>query len=198
MGVIPKEKDPPIVDIKVRNPITYIKKWWKKVMENEGVYFSFRIRPLTTIAIALIVTSLTLGIGKFVLPFSIPFFQYNPSPDEQILPTPEPWKVTAFTGILRFSDATGKYYLITTSSEAITLDVPENIKLVTYVGRRIFAAGKYYKQTRTLVVASASDTELLPANSNPIPTVSPSPSPSPSPTEEPSSPGSGETSSPSV
>ena len=85
------EKDPPIVDVKVRNPITYIKRWWKKVIENEGVYFSFRVRPLTTIAIALVVTSLTLGIGKFVLPFSIPVFQYNPTPKEPILPTPEPW-----------------------------------------------------------------------------------------------------------
>ena len=198
MAAIPKEKDPPIVDVKVRNPITYIKRWWKKVLENEGVYFSFRVRPLTTIAIALVVTSLTLGVGKFVLPFSIPFFEYNPKPDEPILPTPEPWKETAFTGTLRYSSATAKYYLVTTSSEAITLQVPENIKLESYVGRRIFAAGKYYKATRTLVVTSASDTELLPANPSTIPTVSPSPSPSPSATEVPASPDSGETSSLSV
>ena len=185
MVAVPKEKDPPIVDVKVRNPITYIKRWWKKVIENEGIYFSFRVRPLTTIAIALVVTSLTLGIGKFVLPFSIPFFQYNPPVEKSILPTPEPWKETAFTGTLRYSDVTGKFYLVTTSSEAITLQVPENIKLSAFVGRRIFAAGKYYKATRTLVVSSASDTELLSANPSSIPTVSPSPSPSPTPTEEP-------------
>lgn len=191
MGDTPKEKDPPIVDVKVRNPITYIKKWWKKVIENEGIFFSFRVRPLTALAIAMVVTSLTLGVGKFVLPFTIPFFQYNPNPEEPILPTPEAWKETAFTGTLRYSEATGKYYLITTSSEAITLQVPENIKLSSYVGRRIFAAGKYYKATRTLVVASASDTELLPANPSPIPTTSPTPSPppteTPTPTLEPSS-----------
>src|SRR3989344_8329340 len=165
MAQTPKEKDPPIVDVKVRNPITYIRKWWKKVIENEGIYFSFRVRPLTALAITLVVTSLTLGIGKFVLPFSIPFFEYNPSPDEPILHTPEPWKETAFTGTLRYSEATGKYYLVTTASEAITLQVPENIKLSPYVGRRIFATGKYYKATRTLVVASANDTELLPSAS---------------------------------
>ena len=198
MGTTPKEKDPPIVDVKVRNPIIYIKRWWKKVIDNEGVYFSFKVRPLTTIAVAIVVTSLSLGVGKFVLPFTIPFFQYNPSPDEPIVPTPEVWKETAFTGTLRFSEATGKYYLVTTSSEAITLQVPENIKLATYVGRRIFATGKYYKQTRTLVVASASDTELLPSNPSPIPTVSPSPSQSPSPTDTPASPAPSETSSLSV
>jgi hypothetical protein len=187
MDSIKKEKDPPIVDLKVRNPITYIKRWWKKVIENEGIFFSFRVRPLTALAIALVVTSLSLGLGKFVLPFTIPFFQYNPSPDEPILPTPEPWKETAFTGTLRFSEATGKYYLITTSSEAITLDVPKNIQLSSYVGRRIFAAGKYYKATRTLVVASASDTELLSAKPSPIPTVSPTLTPSPAPTETPAS-----------
>jgi len=181
------EKDPPIVDVKVRNPITYIKKWWKKTVENEGVYFSFRVRPLTALAIALVVTSLTLGIGKFVLPFSIPFFEYNPSPDQPILPTPEPWKETAYTGTLRYSEATGKYYLlVTSSSEAITLQVPENIKLSNFVGRRIFAAGKYYKSTRTLVVASASDTELLPAAPSTIPTTSPTPSPLPTLTNTPS------------
>jgi hypothetical protein len=182
----PKEKDPPIVDVKVRNPITYIKKWWKKVIENEGIYFSFRVRPLTTIAIAVIVTSLALGIGKFVLPFSIPFFQYNPSPEEPILPTPEAWKETAFTGTLRYSEVTNKYYLVTTSSEAITLSVPENIKLSGFIGRRIFAAGKYYKATRTLVVASASDTELLPGAPSPIPTTTPTPIPTP--TQEPTPP----------
>lgn len=180
MSAAKTEKDPPIVDVKVRNPITYIKKWWKKVIENEGVYFSFRIRPLTALAIALVVTSLTLGIGKFVLPFSIPFFQYNPEPDQALVPTPEAWKETAYTGILRYSEATGKYYLITTASEAITLQVPENIKLSAYVGRRIFATGKYYKATRTMVVASAADTELLPLNPSPIPTTSPTPSPTPS------------------
>jgi hypothetical protein len=189
-----REKDPPLVDVKVRNPITYIKKWWKKVIENEGIYFSFRVRPLTTIAIALVVTSLTLGIGKFVFPFSIPFFQYNPNPEEQILPTPEPWKETAFTGTLRYSEVTDKYYLVTTSAEAITLNVPENIKLSTFVGRRIFAAGKYYKATRTLVVASASNTELLPATPSPIPTVSPSPTPLPSSSPTPGDTNSGETS----
>ncbi|OGM01872.1 hypothetical protein A2115_00275 [Candidatus Woesebacteria bacterium GWA1_41_8] len=182
-----KEKDPPIVDVKVRNPITYIRRWWKKVIENEGVFFSFRVRPLTALAIALVVTSLTLGVGKFVLPFTIPFFQYNPNPEAPILPTPEPWKDTAFTGTVRYSNATGKFYLVTTSSEAITLDVPQNIKLDSYVGRRIFAAGKYYKATRTLVVASASDTELLAPKPSPIPTVSSTPTPSPTPTPEPTS-----------
>ncbi|OGM15157.1 hypothetical protein A2V56_00370 [Candidatus Woesebacteria bacterium RBG_19FT_COMBO_42_9] len=187
MAQTPKEKDPPIVDVKVRNPITYIKKWWKKVIENEGIFFSFRVRPLTAIAVALVVTSLTLGLGKFVLPFTIPFFQYNPEPATPLVPTPEVWKETAYTGTLRYSEATGKYYLVTTASEAITLQVPENIKLSPYVGRRIFATGKYYKATRTLVVASANDTELLPSASNPIPTTSPTPSPSPTPTFEPAS-----------
>jgi len=175
----PKEKDPPIIDVKVRNPITYIKKWWKKIIENEGIFFSFRVRPLTAIAVALVVTSLTLGLGKFVLPFTIPFFEYNPDPAKPISPTPEAWKETAYTGTLRYSEATARYYLVTTASEAITLQVPENIKLSLYVGRRIFATGKYYKGTRTLVVASASDTELLPSAPSPIPTTSPTPTPVP-------------------
>ena len=177
--VLAKEKDPPIVDVKVRNPITYIKKWWKKVIENEGIFFSFRIRPLTALAICIVVTSLALGIGKFVLPFSIPFFQLNPENEVTITPTPEEWKETAYTGTLRFSESLGKFYLVTTSSEAITLVVPDNIKLGPFVGRRIFAAGKYSKKARTLVISSAGDTELLPSTQNPIPTSSPTPTSTP-------------------
>jgi hypothetical protein len=178
-------EDPPLLDVKITNPLTYIKKWWQRIIGNEGVDFSLRVRPLTAIAIALIVTSIAFGIGKIVLPFSIPFFKYNPEPIS--LPTSDPWRETALIGTLQFSIETGKFYLITSSSEAITLNVPNNIDLREFINRRIFAAGKYNKSTRTLLVAGASDLELLPKKPSPIPTNSPTstPTPSTSPTPEP-------------
>ena len=33
------KKDPLLVDLKVTNPIVYIKAWWKKVVANDGVDF---------------------------------------------------------------------------------------------------------------------------------------------------------------
>lgn len=178
-----KDTEPPLVDLKVTNPLTHIKRWWNRIIGNEGIYFSFRVRPLTALAISIVVASLAFGVGRFVLPFTLPFFE--PVPEDIVIPTPDPWRETAFTGTLQYSETTKKYYLVTTSSEAITLEVPDNIHLADFVGRRIFAAGKYNKSTRTLVVSDARNTELLPKSPNPIPTVQPTPTPSPVATESP-------------
>jgi len=182
-----KTTEPPLVEVKVTNPLTYIKAWWKKVINNEGVDFEFHIRPLTAIAIAVVIATIGFGVGRFVLPegIDIPFFEYadaTPSPS----PTAETiWKETAYTGTLRYSSETGKYYLVTTSSEAITLQVPENMDLRDFVGKRIFATGKYNKTSRILIIADAKDTEVLSKTPLPLPTYSPTPTPSASPTSTP-------------
>jgi len=165
--------DPPLVDVKVTNPVTYIKRWWAKIIGNEGVDFRFHIRPLTALLMAVAVASIGFGFGKFVIPFSIPFLRYEYKNDEVVVPTPETWKDTAYTGTLRYSETTHKYYLVTTSSEAITLDVPTNINLENYIDKRIFAAGKYNKASRVLIVAEAKDLEVLPKTPVLIPTTSP-------------------------
>jgi len=180
MTAAPPNDEPPLVDVKVTNPLTYIKRWWNRIIGNEGISFSFRVRPLTALAISIVIASLAFGVGRLVLPFTFPFFE--PVPEDIVIPTPDPWRETAFTGTLQYSETTKKYYLVTTSSEAISLEVPDNIDLADFVGRRIFAAGKYNKSTRTLVVSDARNTELLPKSPNPIPTVEPTLTPSLSPT----------------
>ncbi len=97
------------------------------------------------------------------------------------------FRETAFSGTLRFIKANGRYYLITSSSEAITLEVPENVDLGELIGERILATGKYNQETRTLLVKETSDLEILPKQVVPIPTTTPtlSPTPSPVPTEPP-------------
>ena len=130
-----------------------------------------KIRPLTAIAISIIIITVSFGIGRFVLPFKIPFFEYA----SKITPTPAPdgieYRDTAFSGTLRHTPLTSRYYLITSLSEAINLEVPDNIELKDFVGRRIFATGKYYEQTRTLLVTDAEDLELLPEEIEAIPTI---------------------------
>ncbi len=171
------KEEPPLVDVKVTNPITYIKRWWAKIIGNEGVDFRFHIRPLTALVISIAVASIGFGVGRFVIPFSIPFLKYEYKGEEIVVPTPETWKDTAYTGTLRYSEATQKYYLVTTSAEAITLEVPSNINLENYIDKRIFAAGKYNKSTRVLIVADAKDLEVLPKTPVSIPTTSPTPIP---------------------
>ena len=171
-----RKKEPPLVDVKIANPVTYIKSWWRKVIGNEGIDFRFKVRPLTAIAISIIIITVSAGIGRFVLPFKIPFFEFTSEPTPT--PSPNPWRDTAFSGILRYTEATGRYYLETASSEAITLQAPENIDLSSLPGKRIFATGSYNPDIRTLKVAQAKDLEILPEEIEPIPLVSPSPSPS--------------------
>ena len=182
--------DPPLIDVKVTNPVTYLKKWWAKIIDNEGVDLSFHIRPLTAILISLAIASVGFGFGRFVLPFELPFFKYIDNTLSSPIPTPteEPvWRETAFTGNLQYSDTINKYYLVTTSSEAITLDVPENIDLNELVGKRILAAGPYNKSERVLKVTDAKNMEVLPKTPVAVPTNSPTPSPTLEPTITPTS-----------
>jgi len=76
----PTNDEPPLVDVKVTNPLTYIKRWWNRIIGNEGIDFRFRVRPLTAIAIALIITTVAFGLGSFVniTPNQLPFPPLTP------------------------------------------------------------------------------------------------------------------------
>ena len=173
--------EPPIVDFKVRNPITYIKNWWKKIIGNEGVEIKIKVRPITTLLIVALVLTGTYGLGVITaLLAKIPMIKDvlpTPIPSQTPQPTSNPWKETAFSGTLRFSTVTQKYYLSTSSAEAITLDVPLSINLSKLVGKKIFAVGKYNKTTDILIISDISGLVILPASTQPIPTFTPTPTP---------------------
>ena len=105
--------EPPLVDVKVTNPVTYLRRWWEKVMDKEGVYFSFRIHPITAFLIAFGLTAGIFSIGRYSV--NIPFLKYEVEDTTKTSPTFEPiWKETAFTGKLQYSPVGSKYFLITT------------------------------------------------------------------------------------
>lgn len=171
--------EPPLVDVKVTNPVTYLRRWWQKVIGNEGMSISVKIHPLTFIAAVVAVFS----IGRYSI--NIPFLNYStvgsptPTPKSQ-----EAWKETAFVGTLHFSTVANRYFLqVTSSSEALTLQVPPEIDLKSMIGKRIFALGSYNKSTKVLIVVDARDMEILSKTPIPLPTFEvistsiPSPSP---------------------
>lgn len=172
-----RKVEKPLIDVKITNPVTYIKSWWKRIIGNEGIELKIKVRPLTAIAIAIIVLTVSLGIGKFNLPFKLPFFEY--SVKEETFPPNIFNRATAFSGELQFDSSTRRYYLITSTSEAINLEVPDNIELSQFIGKRIFAIGRYHIDSRTLKVETASDMEILPTNSGVVPTSTPLPTPTP-------------------
>lgn len=182
-----REKEKPLVDLKVTNPITYIKSWWKKIIGNEGIELKIKAKPLTVIAMTLVIVTVSMGIGRFVFPFKIPYFEYTtineiaPPPTSPTVVTVKEPRDTAFAGVLKFDTPKNKFYLFTATSEAINLSVPENIDLTEFTGRRIYAAGKYDEDMRTLLVESASDMEVLPTKFVPIPTLTSFPEETPIP-----------------
>jgi ParB family chromosome partitioning protein len=80
---------------------------------------------------------------------------------------------TAYAGILR-KTAEEKFYLQTGDGQAVTLFVSVNVNLNKYIGKKIFASGRYNKLDDILYVTDASDLEVL-IQSSPIPTLSPTP-----------------------
>ena len=174
---------PDLVNVKITNPLVYIKYWWKRIMANEGIDLRLRVKPLTVFGVSLIAFSLAFGLGGVVLPVAFPGLKLNgilyPSPT----PTPETiWKDTALKGTLTKSNTIPvKFYLVTTSTEAVTLEVPVGFNLITVVGKRILAVGTYNSKDKVLEVEDIQDLEVLPNTQVPIPTSPPTPTPTPSP-----------------
>ncbi len=174
--------DPPLFSFEVTNPITFLKAWWKKVMTKEGVDLHLKIKPVTAVLISTILIAGGAGAGWFgnSILRQVPVVKdYIPSPS----PSPTPWVDTAYSGTLRKVDS-GKYYLQTGDGQAISLSIPTNINLDKYLSKKIFANGKYYPETKLLVVESATDLEIV-IQSTSVPTPSPTPSPTFVPETEP-------------
>ena len=166
------EKIPPMVDVKVTNPVTYFKLWWEKVMGKEGVYFSFRIHPITAFLIVFGFSAGIFSVGRYSV--NIPFLKYEAVETAKPTATADVvWKETGFTGKLQFSEKEQRFFLLTTSSEAIVLSVPQNLDLTSLVGKRIFAIGEYNKAQRLLKVTDAKDLEVLSKTPQSIPTLVP-------------------------
>lgn len=161
---------PPLLDIKITNPVTYLKAWYKKIMANEGIDFRLKVHPLTALAFGLMISTVFFGLGRLSLPADSPIIKYIPQLAP--VPAPDPWKEAVFTGILRYTDSSKRFYLETPNSGVITLDVPVQVNMEKLVSKRILAVGKYNTQTEILAVIEASDLEILPAQAVPIPLIS--------------------------
>ncbi len=163
---------PPLVSFEVSNPVTYLKLWWSRVMNNEGIDFRFRIRPLTAMALMSVFAVGGFGLGRLSIPGPEQIIKY--APQWAPTPTPDPWKETAYFGGLQKTGE--RFYLLTEQAEAISLMVPTNVSLTKYIGKRILAVGKFNRLTGVLQVMEAADLEVL-IQSAPVPTAVPSATP---------------------
>ena len=179
---------PDLLNVKVTNPLVYIKYWWKRILANEGLDMKIRARPLTVFGLAIILFSGVFGLGGIVFPKFFPWMKFNNTVVSSPTPQPELLKDTALKGTLTKTNTNPpKFYLITTSTEAVTLEIPVGFNLSTLVGKRILAVGTYDSKNKILEVEDIQDLEVLSTTPVPIPTTTPTPKPTetPSPTPTP-------------
>lgn len=171
---------PDLVSFKITNPIVYIKYWWKKIMSNEGIEVKIKAKPITVFGIALIAFSLAFGLGGIVLPSFFPWIKYDNNQVAAPTATPQPvvLKDTALKGTLAKSGSNpDKFYLITTSTQAVTLEIPDGFNLTTLVGKRILVVGSYNQKEKILKVEDIQNLEVLTKTPIPVPTVVPTQTP---------------------
>lgn len=169
---------PDLVNIKITNPLVYIKYWWKRIMANEGIEVKFKAKPITVFGVAFIWSAMAFGLGGVVLPTFFPWVKVDTVVTATPTATPQIVKDTALRGTLTKTNSNPiKFYLITTSTEAVTLEVPEIFNLTSLVGKRILAVGSYDSKNKILVVQDIQDLEVLSKTPVPIPTITPTPKP---------------------
>lgn len=176
---------PDLLNVKVTNPLVYIKYWWKRILANEGLDMKIRAKPLTVFGLAIIIFSGVFGLGGIVFPKFFPWMKFNNNTIVNTSPTPQPeiLKDTALKGTLTKTNTKPvKFYLITTSTEAVTLEIPVGFNLTSLVGKRILAVGTYDSKNKILEVEDIQDLEVLSTTPVPIPTVIPTPKPTEAPT----------------
>lgn len=138
-----KSDIPPVIDLKITNPVTYLKLWWRKIMSGEGI--SIRIHPITAILIALSVTGGSFVLGRYM--------QLRSDLIEKYLPQFAGINSVdaAFTGTLY--SAEGLYYVTQAESQSIRLK-PATMNMSPFISQRVFVSGKFDPLTRTLTITT--------------------------------------------
>lgn len=144
------DDEEPLVEVKVTNPLAYLKRWWQKVMADEGIKikFSLEVKPLTAIGLVLLVAAIGVGLTTVsamlkYLPFYSRFQQFVTSPDNST--------ETAMEGRLYFEG--DKFYLFTANmNEAVFVQGVKKLELGEFDDKHVILTGSYNSQTNILTV----------------------------------------------
>jgi len=169
--------------VNTTNLLVYIKYWWKRILANKGL--EAKVKPLTIFGLALILFSGVFGLSSVVFPMFFSNLKFNNAivTNPTNTPTPEILKDTALKETLTKTNTIPiKFFLITTSTEAVTLEIPVGFNLNTLVGKKILAVGSYYSKNKVLEVEDTQDLKVLSTTPVPIPTTTPTPKPTETPT----------------
>lgn len=137
-----EKNDPPMVDLKVTNPVTYFKKWVTKFFKNQDIDIHLKIKPFATIGLILAFTAVggtTFSIGRYFFPNSSPIFH----------------RAITLQGTIQTSES-GQYYLILPEGSIWTL-IPtnNNINLNSLINRQVLVKGNMTAQANVVNVTEA-------------------------------------------
>ncbi len=166
-----KDEDPPL--LKVTNPVTYLKRWWKKIMSNEGMDFGFKfkVKPVTAVIITTLILSngvtfgVTYSFAKIFFPNSSPILH----------------RQVVNQGTIQ-KNAQGVYYLMAAADSSLwKLKVKtNNINLSELVGKQVIVTGNLTKEKNLIEVSEViiSEQESQPSPNSTLPPASLNPTPS--------------------
>lgn len=151
-----KDEDPPL--IKITNPVTYLKRWWNRILAKEGIDFKlgFKIKPITAVLIASIVITGGLSSGITALVFKAFWPTSSPILHRQIIQSG-----TIQTG-------TGGFYLASSDQTIWKLKPKkQNINLNDQVGKQVTVTGNMTKEPNLIevseiILSDSSQTSLPP------------------------------------
>lgn len=135
-----KKDDPPLIDIKVTNPITYFKLWLKRLLKNEGIDLRLRIRPLTAIAIGLAFATFFAGTGfsvaKVFFPTSSPILK----------------REVSYQGVIQKTD-TGSYFLVLSDGVMYRLTPKTKLELDSFISKSVLVRGNLTREPNVINVS---------------------------------------------
>lgn len=135
-----EKNDPPMVDLKVTNPVTYFKKWVGKFLKNQDIDIHLKIKPFATIGLILAFTAVggtTFSIGRYFFPNSSPIFH----------------RAITLQGIVQMSES-GQYYLSLPDNTLWTLKpINNNVNLSNYIYKQVVVKGNLTAEANVINVS---------------------------------------------
>ena len=160
-----ERNDPPMVDLKVTNPVTYLKKWVTKFFKNQDIDLHLRIKPFATIG--LVIAFSVVSGASYTWGFNSAISKFFPNS------SPILHRSISLSGIIQRSE-TGEYYLSLPDNSLWTLKPKNNnIYLINYINKSVVVKGNLTAEPNVIEVSEViSFDKPTPVYSNPTPATS--------------------------
>lgn len=139
--------DPPMVDLKITNPVTYFKKWVGKFLSNQDIDLRLKIKPFATIGLILAfatVGTTTFSMGRYLFPNSSPILHRS----------------ITLQGKVQKSE-TGQYYLTLVDNSLWNLKSTNKVNFTNVLNKQVTVKGNLTAQANVIEVSEVIPFEFF-------------------------------------